>query len=205
MDHTHHKLTLANKVTICRILLVPLFILTLIYYVSGVKEDNPNHYLRWGAVVIFLTAALTDALDGFLARSRGEKTVLGTYLDPIADKALLLSGLIILGMPSAGAFNLRIPIWYLLLIISRDAVLIIGAVLINFLVGKVTVRPRLVGKISTVCQMLLIIWVLLGRGQQAFDWFLWTAGATTLISAILYYYDGIRQLGKAEHHNKTAK
>jgi CDP-diacylglycerol--glycerol-3-phosphate 3-phosphatidyltransferase len=196
-NHKHTILTLANKITILRILGVPVFILMLVYYTMGLAQGNAQEMDRAIALVIFLALAMTDALDGYFARSRNEITPLGRLLDPIADKALLLSGLILLTRPSLPGLTPHIPIWFTLLVISRDVVLILGSTIIHALVGHVEVKPRLLGKIATVLQMLTIVWVLVGGASGPFFYCVIVAGAFTLASGALYLFDGTRQLDRA--------
>lgn len=196
-NRKHTILTLANKITILRILGVPLFILMLVYYTMGLAQGNAQELERAIALMIFATLALTDALDGYFARSRNEITPLGRLLDPIADKALLLSGLILLTRPSLPGLTPHIPIWFTLLVISRDAALILGAAVIHVLVGHVEVKPRLVGKIATFFQMLTIVWVLIGGAAGPFFCWVILAGAFTFASGALYLFDGACQLERA--------
>jgi len=154
-------------------------------------------------MMMFVISCLTDALDGYLARVRGERTRLGTLLDPLADKFLLLAGLILLTGPWGRVFQPHIPIWYVLLVISRDVLLIVGGIVIHLASGHIEVRPRACGKLATVFQMTLILWVLIGGSTRWFPRLLWLAAACTLISAIQYVIDGIRQLEKAHAHDRT--
>lgn len=195
------RLTLANRITLSRFLLIPVFILLTIYYISSVNENAPNELLRCAAVMVFLVTCLTDALDGYFARSRHERTRLGTLLDPLADKSLLLSGLILLTGPWGRAFVPHLPVWYVLLVISRDAILILGAMVIHVSVGHTEVRPRIAGKMATFFQMGLILWVLGGGPTRGFAWVLALATACTLVSAVQYVIDGTRQLAKAHAHD----
>jgi phosphatidylglycerophosphate synthase len=149
------------------------------------------------ALVIFVTLAVTDALDGYFAWSRHEITPLGRLLDPIADKALLLSGLILLTRPSLPGLTPHIPVWFTLLVISRDAVLILGSIIIHALVGQVEVKPRILGKIATFFQMFTIVWVLVGEASGPFLGCVVVAGAFTFASGALYIFDGTRQLERA--------
>lgn len=193
----HTILTLANKITILRILGVPVFILMLVYYTMGLAQGNAEEIYRSVALVIFVVLASTDALDGYYARSRNEITSLGRLLDPIADKSLLLSGLILLTRPSLPGLLPHIPIWFTLLVISRDVVLILGSIVIHALVGHVEVKPRMAGKIATFFQMVTIVWVLIGGAPGHFLACVITAGAFTFLSGALYILDGTRQLERA--------
>ena len=196
-DGKNGGLTLANKITIVRILSVPFFVLMLIYYTMGLKNGHARELHRMTALVVFCAVALTDALDGYIARSRHQITPLGKVLDPLADKALLLSGLILLTRPSIEALEPHIPVWFTLLVISRDVVIVLGATLVHAVAGAVTVKPRVVGKISTFFQMVAIIWVLVGGAQRPFYVWIVAAGFFTLSSFVMYLYDGMRQLEKS--------
>ena len=196
-DGKNGGLTLANKITIVRILSVPFFVLMLIYYTMGLKNGHARELHRMTALVVFCAVALTDALDGYIARSRHQITPLGKVLDPLADKALLLSALILLTRPSIEALVPHIPVWFTLLVISRDVVIVLGATLVHAVAGAVTVKPRVVGKISTFFQMVAIIWVLVGGAQRPFYVWIVAAGFFTLSSFVMYLYDGMRQLEKS--------
>jgi len=202
MHYWGPKLTLANRITISRFMFIPVFILLTIYYMDSVNNRVPNEILRWGATMVFVVTCLTDALDGYFARARGERTRLGTLLDPLADKFLLLSGLILLTGPWGRIFVPHIPVWYVVLVISRDVLLIAGSSVIHLTVSHIDVRPRLAGKLATVFQMLLILWVLIGGAARWFPRLLWLAAACTLVSAVQYVVDGVRQLERAHAHDK---
>ena len=193
------KLTLATKVTIARLMGVPVFITLLIYYLIGLSNGENLWLERTLALVVFAAVAATDALDGYLARSRNEVTDLGRMLDPIADKALLLSGLVLLTRPSLPALAPHIPVWFTTLVISRDVVLILGSFLVHELAGNVTIQPRISGKLATVFQMATIIWVLIGGAERQFNWFVGAAAVLTALSWIQYTVDGARQLAHVQH------
>jgi len=152
---------------------------------------------RYCAAFLFIFTVLLDAVDGYIARTRQQITRLGTVMDPLADKALLLSGLILLAAPSVAAFRPDLPVWFVVLVISRDVLLVLGATIIQLTVGNVVVRPRISGKLTTFFQMLIIAWVLLGFTQIGFVYIIWTAALFTLASGVQYIFDGIRQLEKA--------
>ncbi len=198
----HAPLTLATKMTIIRILGVPVFAILLIYYTTDLARGTANELLRWLAFVAFTLLALTDALDGYLARSRNEVTHLGRILDPLADKALLLTALILLTRPSIPALQPHVPIWFTALVVSRDVFLALGAMIIHAFAGAVEVRPSGAGKAATLFQMVTVVWVLLGGQEQAFFVCVGFAAFFTLLSFAQYLLDGIRQIEKAPglHH-----
>ena len=148
-------MTTANKITILRILLIPLFVVEVLYYV---QTGNEIH--RLVAVLSFAVAAILDGVDGYIARRYNQWSELGTVLDPLADKLLLVSGIVVLSFDHAPRLG-QIPLWLTGIIIGRDLLLGIGAIVVRLTVGTITVRPRLMGKVATVLQMAVILWILL--------------------------------------------
>jgi cardiolipin synthase (CMP-forming) len=183
-------MTTANKVTICRILIVPFFIVTVIYYVKSGIEMH-----RWLAIACFVVAAVSDGVDGFLARHFNQRSELGAVLDPLADKLLLLSGIILLSLHNE-PYLPPIPVWLTVTILSRDVLLVIGWTVIHFLVGSVQMKPHLVSKAGTVLQMAAVLWALFKWNVAAHYWICLGAALLTGISAIIYLFEGMRQLGK---------
>jgi CDP-diacylglycerol--glycerol-3-phosphate 3-phosphatidyltransferase len=181
-------MTTANKITIARILLVPFFILAFVYYV-----DHGNESCRLAALLCFALTALGDGLDGYIARRYNQRSELGAILDPLADKLLLVSGIILLSFDSRGYF-VAIPRWFTVAVISRDVLVIIGVAVVHYTSGKVAVRPRLAGKLATVLQMATVLWTLLKWRPTALPYLTVAAGLFTGISGLLYIYDGVSQL-----------
>ena len=191
--------TTANKITILRILLIPFFVVEVLYYVS-----NGNEAHRLAALLCFATAAILDGVDGYIARRYQQWSELGTILDPLADKLLLVSGIVLLTF-NEEPYLPRLPLWFGGTIIGRDLILLLGLIVIYITVGKVKVRPRLTGKISTVLQMTTVLWSLLKLDG---DWlFVWSLGAAlfTGASALLYVWDGVRQLSASPHSSPATK
>ena len=186
-------MTTANKITILRILLVPFFVVELIYYVRTANEIH-----RLLAILSFAIAAICDGVDGYIARHYNQISELGKILDPLADKLLLVSAIVTLSLCHSNLIG-EIPLWLTGTVIGRDLLLTIGAIVIRATVGKISVRPHLIGKMATVFQMLAVIWILLkwdfifhGRFLQI--WIL-GAGIFTAVSGLLYVWDGMKQLG----------
>ena len=195
-------MTTANKITVVRILMIPAFVTMAIYYGESIKRGDPLEWQRYTAIIIFILAAVSDALDGYVARRFNQRSTLGVYLDPIADKGLLLSGIITLSIsnwseshPEYGSF----PIWFPVLVITRDAVILVGTMILYLLNGKVHVKPNWTGKVATVLQMIAIGWVMLQLRFIPLLYVVVAAGVFTLISGIVYVTDGVRQL-QAEGH-----
>ena len=181
-------MTTANKITILRILLVPFFIVLTVYYVQ-----NGEELFRVAAIGAFAVAALSDGIDGYIARHYNQHSELGRILDPLADKMLLIAGIILLSLKNEPYLE-RLPLWLSVTVLSRDVLLLIGLVIIHHACGQITVRPVLIGKAATVLQMTCILWALLKWDAR---WLLgWAAGAAlcTGISGIIYVLAGVRQL-----------
>lgn len=196
------NMTTANKVTILRMLLIPFFVVEALYYVKTGRE-----IFRLLAVLAFVIAAICDGVDGYIARRYNQRSELGAILDPLADKLLLVSGIILFSFNHEPYFG-SIPLWLTGTILGRDLLLLIGLVVIQMMVGKVKVRPRLLGKVATVAQMICIGWILLHWDTDLRPvWFqIWTlaAGLCTGISGLLYIWDGTRQLASHPTSSATA-
>lgn len=171
------SLTAANQLTILRMLLIPGFVLLLIY-------DYPG----W-ALLTFVTAGVTDALDGVIARWSGQKTTLGAWLDPMADKLLLVTAFVMLTLPGLGFAN-RLPIWLTVLVISRDVAIVLTVAIVNLAVGPRTFRPSLLGKVATVVYVVTcavtLLFNYLGRPSPVVGFFAYAALAVTLASGVYY-------------------
>ena len=186
-------MTTANKITILRILLVPFFVVELIYYI-----ETGNEIHRLVALLSFAIAAILDGVDGFIARHYNQISELGKILDPLADKLLLVSGIVTLSL-NQGSYLGQMPLWLIGTIIGRDILILIGMVVIQLTVGKVAVQPRIIGKCATVLQMAVVIWILLKWDQQLnpiwVKYLMVSAAICTGVSGLLYVWDGVKQLG----------
>lgn len=186
----------ANRITVLRILLVPLFVAMLHYF--RVSEPAGAETYRFLAIVIFVIGVITDALDGFIARNYNQKSRLGIILDPIADKLLLISAVIILTFPSMAktSMNFHFPYWYAVLVITRDALIIAGSLLMWIIVGDVNVKPSMLGKVTTFLQMTAVIWLLFIFPRPLIPVYL--ATLFTVVSGIGYLLEGAKQAVIAE-------
>jgi cardiolipin synthase len=183
-------MTTANKVTISRILLVPFFIMAVIYYVKAGAE-----FYRWLAISCFGLAAISDGIDGFIARHFNQRSELGTVLDPLADKLLLVSGIVLLSLHNE-PYLPPIPIWLTVTILSRDVILLLGYALIHFVVGGMSIKPHFTSKGATVLQMAAVLWALFKLDERALYWICVGAAVLTGVSALVYIFAGIRLLAK---------
>ena len=177
-------LTTANQLTILRIVFVPVFIILLVY-----------HELGW-AFGTFVAAAITDVLDGLIARRFGQKTSIGAVLDPIADKLMMTSSILILSLPQM-EFQTMIPRWLMIVIIFRDVFILLVSLVVVLMVGWRVFTPSLYGKASTVMQVLTVLAVLYANWQHLmvpeFHIAFYMTGLMTAFSGLHYLVRGLRQ------------
>jgi len=165
-------MTLPNKITLARIFMIPVFVWLTLDYIRDYQKEQEQEWERVLACAVFAIAAISDAVDGYIARRYHQKSELGVFLDPLADKALLLSALILLSIrfKDGTPFDL-LPLWFPVLVVSRDLMLLGGCVLIHMLAGRVIARPRIVGKCATFFQM--IAFGTHSSYTDGFSWRLW--------------------------------
>ena len=176
----------ANKISTFRILIVPFFIASLIYY--SCQRD----YLRFIALGIFVLGVLSDAVDGYIARKSQQKSKAGLVLDPLGDKMLLMSAFICLYLIDELPLGIRFPLWVALIVISRDVIILLGAVVIYIVRQEINILPTRWGKLTTSFQMLSVIAVLI---QWQFAYLLWCVAVFfTIISGIDYVMRGFKIL-----------
>jgi len=196
-------MTTANKITVARILMIPVFVTMAIYYGESIQRHDPQEWMRFAAIAIFLIAAVSDGLDGYIARRYKQRSALGAVLDPIADKGLLLSGIITLSISNWSEIDPdygRFPAWFPVLVITRDAVILVGAGILHYFIGnKMRVKPVWTGKVATVCQMCAIGWVMLQLHFLPLIFVVAVAGIFTFVSGVVYVMDGVRQLQAGGH------
>ncbi len=179
-------LTFANKITIVRILAVPFFIITLLYY-------TPQHdYMRLVALGIFLFAVISDIIDGYIARTRDQKTKAGAILDPLADKLLLISAFICLYLTGPLLGAVQFPTWLVVAVISRDVVLLLGGLIILQVRGDIILKPTIWGKASTFFQIFCVFGIFLEWSFSPLLW--WTTLILAAISGVDYIREGIKIL-----------
>lgn len=171
-------LTLANQLTILRIMLIPVFVLLLVY-----------GFLGW-SLVVFLVAGFTDALDGLIARITDQRTSLGAWLDPMADKLLLVTTFVVLTLPSVPLTN-HIPLWLTVFVISRDVVIVGVVAIVSLVSGPRTFRPSILGKLATATFIVtsVVIMYFNYRQQQSIviDLVIWLSLVLTVASAADYF------------------
>jgi cardiolipin synthase len=182
---------LANKISILRIILIPFFIAAVIYNRMDI------------AIIFFAAAIVTDGLDGFIARTFNQKTQLGTILDPVADKLLLTSAVILLSIAGSIPQALRLPPYVPIIVISRDVMIIIGSIIVFVIHGDIKVAPSAIGKTTTFFQMMTIVSVLIGFKYSYIVWN--TAVALTVASGADYIFRGSRLLNGSRAAKEEVK
>lgn len=154
-------MTLASKITLARILLVPVFAVLAIYYGESVAQQAPREWLRWAALATFVTAAASDGIDGWIARRFDQRSRFGAIIDPIADKSLLLTAFITLTLVDWGPDGWHLPAWFTALVIARDGIIVGGIAVLHYSGHEVIIAPHWTGKVCTVTQMFVLGWVML--------------------------------------------
>ncbi|HEX9882589.1 MAG TPA: CDP-alcohol phosphatidyltransferase family protein [Desulfobaccales bacterium] len=174
------NLTIPNIITLARILLTPLFIIFLIQ----------GRYRK--ALAIFILAGVSDLVDGLIARTMHQKSRLGTYLDPMADKILMSASFVTLSIYG------QVPSWLTVVVISRDLTLALGVMLFKLADYPLVIKPSLAGKLSTTMQMATVLLVLVGKiwvvPALLLPAFFWLTGGLSALSGIHYVYGGLRQV-----------
>jgi len=175
-----------NQLTVLRMAFVPLLVLLIVYQHNGL------------ALIVFVAAGLTDMLDGLIARKYGRKTYLGTFLDPAADKLLLVSAFTTLSSSSL-ELTVRIPLWLTITVISRDVLLVLSVLIINLTIGRQAFPPSILGKCTTVFQLGLVMVVLLSNHLRnelpGIELLVYLTLALTVTSGVHYMLQGMRMMG----------
>jgi CDP-diacylglycerol--glycerol-3-phosphate 3-phosphatidyltransferase/cardiolipin synthase len=188
------SVTFASKITITRILMVPVFAVWAIAYGESVKSGTPNESLRWWALAIFVTAAASDGLDGWIARHFNQMSKFGAFIDPIADKSLLLTGVITLTFVDWGRDGWHLPLWFTIIVVLRDCIILGGIKILYLNRCEVKIAPHWTGKVCTVTQMFALGWVMLKVVPILPTWPCIVAAVFTVWSTIAYIRQGIQIL-----------
>jgi len=202
-------LSWANRITILRILLIAPFIICMLQINDEGLSDHIRHLIRYSAVVIFFLMAVSDGVDGYLARKNGQTTKLGSFLDPTADKLLITSASLLLASHHAGVAGFILPPTVVVLIIGKDILIFLGFLFVYFLTGKLRVVPVFAGKASTALQLSMVAAILIApevsivlHGWIYFVRVLWwSAAAAAVLATLVYIRTGSKFLEQNEPHN----
>jgi cardiolipin synthase len=175
--------TVPNLLSLLRMGIVPLFIIALL-------DGSPTR-----ALILFLVAGLTDGLDGFIARFYEQQSALGAYLDPMADKLLLTSAYVCLAIPGLGA-GMTIPVWVTVLVIARDVLIVMVALILYLALQVRRFQPAMIGKVTTAVQVTTALAVLTSRIVPALEplalVLVFATAALTVASGFYYVYRASR-------------
>jgi cardiolipin synthase len=199
------KLTWANRLTIVRILLIVPFVSCML----KINEPGRGELMRYIAFAIFMFMAISDGLDGYLARVKRQITSLGAFLDPVADKLLMSCACLLLASERSGVEGFRLPSTVVVLIIGKDMLLLIGFIIVYFITSQARIVPVLVGKVATSLQLSMVAGILIGPELATFIglwiWIMrfiwWTAAGTAILSTLIYIRDGSRYIEQFEQNN----
>lgn len=196
------KLSWASRITILRILLIIPFVSCML----KINDAALGEAMRYVAIVIFLVMAVSDGLDGYLARRKKQTTKLGAFLDPTADKLLMTCACLLLASQRAGVEGFALPPTVVVLIIGKDLFLLIGFVIVYFITLQVHIATAMVGKVATTLQLSMVAAILLAPEISVFVpgwiWFLrvlwWSAAGTAILATLIYIRSGSRYIEEQE-------
>jgi len=198
------NLTWANRITVVRILLIAPFVILMLH------NHDPQYgaMFRYIALGLFVVMAVSDGVDGYLARKYKQATRLGAFLDPMGDKMLMASALLLLASKRACVQGFDLPDWVVVLVIGKDLFLLMGFIIVYFTTMEVRVVPAYIGKVATVLQLLLVIGILIapevskvmGQWIWVLRFFWWSAAITATVATLIYIWQGIRYVEQFEQH-----
>ncbi len=191
MQRHRTTISIPNILTLLRILLTPLFVIFLL------RDMFPY------ALLVFAAAGLSDGLDGLIARYMNQRTVLGAYLDPAADKLLLISAFVALAVLEV------IPPWLTVIVITRDVIILLGLAILTLTEKKYAVKPSMISKCTTTAQIVMVLVTLYDPGQIKLAMLhppvMWCTAGFTILSGLHYIYVGMSILQEPNNHNSQIR
>lgn len=203
-DEPASSVTIPTYITLFRLLLIPVFVTLAIYYSISIQSGEANESLRWTAVGVFVLASLSDALDGYLARKLNQFSKIGAFLDPLADKCLLLFALTTLAVFPWGPEGWRLPPWFIILVATRDIIIVGGLWILHHFQTGVKIKPHWSGKVCTVTQMIALGWVMLKWVPFSPLYPALVAAIFTVWSGVSYFQLGLRLIKEAPHLHENS-
>lgn len=202
------KLNWATRITIFRILLIIPFVSLMLKINEPDLGETIRNVIRYISILLFLIMAVSDGVDGYLARRRNQITKLGAFLDPIADKLLITCACLLLASPRAQVENFPLPPTVVVLIIGKDLFLLIGFVIVYLITSKIHIAPVFIGKLATTLQLCMVAGILIGPEVSCilpgWIWFLrllwWSAAGTAILATLIYIRDGSRYIEAYEQN-----
>jgi len=209
------KLNWATRITIFRILLIIPFVSFMLKTNDPDISETAQDIVRYVSILLFLIMAVSDGVDGYLARRKNQITKLGAFLDPIADKLLITCACLLLASQRGHVGNFLLPPTVVVLIIGKDLFLLIGFVIVYLITSKIHIAPVFVGKLATTLQLSMVAGILIGPEVSSilpgWIWFLralwWSAAGTAILVTLIYIRDGSRYIEAYEQKltNKNEK
>ena len=202
------KLNWATRITIFRILLIIPFVSFMLKINDPALSETIRNVVRYVSILLFLIMAVSDGVDGYLARRKNQITKLGAFLDPIADKLLITSACLLLASQRGQVENFLLPPTVVVLIIGKDLFLLIGFVIVYLITSKIHIAPVFVGKLATTLQLSMVAGILIGPEVSSmlpgWIWFLrilwWSAAGTAILVTLIYIRDGSRYIEAYEQN-----
>jgi CDP-diacylglycerol--glycerol-3-phosphate 3-phosphatidyltransferase/cardiolipin synthase len=200
------KLSWASRITILRILLIAPFVSFMLKTNDPALSTGVQNAMRYVAIVVFLVMAISDGIDGYLARRKKQVTKLGTFLDPIADKLLMTCACLLLASQRGHVQAFLLPPTVVVLIIGKDLVLFIGFTIIYFITSQIHIVPVFIGKLATALQLSMVTGILIAPEVSGilpgWIWFLrllwWSAAGTAILATLIYIRNGGRYIEQYE-------
>ena len=200
------KLSWASRITILRILLkIPIVSFMLKINDTALSLDARNA-MRYVSIIIFLAMAVSDVIDGYLARRKKQVTKLGAFLDPLADKLLMTCACLLLASQRGHVEGFLLPPTVVVLIIGKDLFLLIGFVIVYLITSQIRIAPVFIGKLATALQLSMVAGILIAPEVSGvlpgWDWFLrvlwWSAAGTAILTTLIYIRNGSRYIEQYE-------
>lgn len=196
----------ATRITIVRILLIAPFVSLMLKINDPNLSEGLRNTMRYLAVLIFLVMAVSDGIDGYLARRKNQTTRLGAFLDPIADKLLITCACLLLASRSGHVPGFLLPPTVVVLIIGKDLFLLIGFVIVYLITSQIHIAPAFIGKLATALQLSMVTAILIAPEVSTvvpgWIWLLkilwWSAAGTAILATLIYIRDGSRYIEQYE-------
>jgi len=203
------KLNWANRITIFRILLIIPFVSFMLKTNDAALSEGARTAMRYISIILFLVMAISDGVDGYLARRKNQITKLGAFLDPIADKLLMTCACLLLASQRGHVENFLLPTTVVVLIIGKDLFLLIGFVIVYLITSRIHIAPVFIGKLATTLQLSMVAGILIAPEVSSvlsgWIWFLrtvwWSAAGTAILATLIYLRDGSRYIEQYEQAN----
>lgn len=202
------KISWASRITILRILLIVPFVSFMLKTNDAALSAVVRSAMRHVSIVIFLAMALSDGIDGYLARRKKQITKLGAFLDPIADKLLMTCACLLLASKRGHVEGFLLPSTVVVLIIGKDLLLLLGFAIVYLMTSRIYIAPIFIGKLATALQLSMVAGILIGPEVSAFlpgwIWFLrilwWSAAGAAILATLIYIRNGSRYIEQYEQH-----